>query len=55
MYDAYYWASVVSSLILFGIGYYFSPFEKTSVKAFWGLTLVGAAMLLTGFAAFLGG
>lgn len=55
LHDAYYWASVVSSLILFGIGYYFSPFEKTSVKAFWGLTLVGAAMLLTGFAAFLGG
>jgi hypothetical protein len=53
--DAYFWTSVSSSVALFFIGYWMSPYESKFLKAGAGIVTAAVCMLLTVFAAYFGG
>jgi hypothetical protein len=53
--DAYFWTSVSSSVALFFIGYWMSPYESKLLKAGAGIVTAAVCLLLTVFAAYFGG
>lgn len=53
--SALFWASFVSSVAMFFIGYALSPWKKTGEKIFTGIMITLTGILLTVFAAYFGG